>query len=96
MLLYTRGKTGIDFTEPQTTYCGVILDTRSIVVTTGTGRHSVKLKWHRRGAGKDKTTMLLKSGERFKPLRIHMQSLAQLVIALFALIALDGGHSNQM
>lgn len=50
MLLYTRGETRYRFyREPQTTYCGVILDTRSIVVRTG--RHSVKSKWHKEGEG---------------------------------------------
>lgn len=83
MLLYTRGETGTDFTEPQTTYCGVILDTRSIVVRTRTGRHSVKLKWHRRGGGrrgKTKITTILKSRESFKRLQnSHANAIAQLL-----------------
>lgn len=83
MLLYTRGK-------PQTTYCGVILDTRSIVVRTGTGRHSVKLKWHRRGRGKDKITMLL------KPLQLHMQMLVQLLKSKVCIYCIGCGPSNQM
>lgn len=64
MLLYTRGRTDINFTEG-TTCCGLILDTRSIVVRTRTGRHSLKLKWHIEGRGNDKIT-LNRSNQRFK------------------------------
>lgn len=40
--IHTRKDRYWFYREPQTTYCGVILDTRSIVVRTG--RHSVKVE----------------------------------------------------
>lgn len=81
--------------EPQTTYCGVFLDTRSIVVKKGNRKAQCQVKnGTEEEGGEDKITMLLKSSEVYASTNSHANA-AQLSKCNVCIYCIGCVPSNQ-